>query len=81
MYIILPLTLLLPRKQVGDFKLDPGHFHLSLHLTVGVVDDGEEHVQEDEEHNKDEEDEECRAEDRVSSLFNVHWIKPQYQQG
>ena len=58
----------LPGKQISDLKLNSCQLHLRLDLAVCVVDDGKEHVEEDEEDNKYVEDEEGRANDRVCCL-------------
>ena len=58
----------LPGKQISDLKLNSCQLHLRLDLAVRVVDDGKEHVEEDEEDNKDVEDEEHGADDRMGSL-------------
>ena len=58
----------LPGKQIGDLKLNSSHLHLGLDLTIRVVDDGEEHVEENEEDDEDVEDEEGRPDDRMCRL-------------
>ena len=58
----------LPGKQISDLKLNSCQLHLRLDLAVRVIDDGQEHVEEDEEDDKDVEDEEGGADDRVGGL-------------
>ena len=55
-------------KQVSDLKLKFCQFHLCLDFTVGVIDDGQEHVEQNEEHNEDVEDEEERSKRGMSTL-------------
>ena len=55
-------------KQICDLKLKFRQFHLCLDFTVGVIDDGQEHVEQNEEHNEDVENEEERSKGGMSTL-------------
>ena len=55
-------------EEVGHFELVGLFLEVELDVGVGVVDDGEEHVEQDEEDKEDVQDEEHRAEDAVRLL-------------
>ena len=45
-------------KQICDLKLYFCHFHFAFDLTIGVIDDCQEHVKQDEENDENEDDKE-----------------------
>ena len=59
---------------VGHFKIILLSWDLLLDLAVGVVDDGKEHVQEDEEDEEDVGEEEDGPKDAICLKFIIGWL-------